>query len=96
MPGPAQPSISAALNLAFDTNQLTAPAGQPFVIAFANNDAGIPHNIDIVDGTGKSIFQGDVVTGPTTVDYQVPALAPGAYTFHCDVHPFMTGTLAVK
>jgi plastocyanin len=37
------------------------------------------------------------VTGPTKVDYQIPALAPGTYTFICDVHPTtMTGTITVK
>ena len=86
----------AALNLAFDTGQLQAPAGQPFVIEFANNDAAIPHNIEVVDAAGKSIFKGEIVTGPTTVSYQLPALPPGSYAFHCDVHPFMTGTLTVK
>jgi plastocyanin len=36
------------------------------------------------------------VTGPdVTVDYLVPALDPGEYTFICDFHPIqaMTGTL---
>jgi plastocyanin len=86
----------AALDLAFDTNQLQAPAGQPFVIEFANNDPSIPHNIDILDAAGKSIFKGDIVTGPSTVSYHLPALPAGSYAFHCDVHPFMTGTLMVE
>jgi plastocyanin len=86
----------SALNLAFNTNNLEAPAGQPFVIEFANNDPDIPHNIDILDASGASIFKGAIVNGPTTVSYQVPAIPPGTYSYHCDVHPFMTGTLTVK
>jgi plastocyanin len=27
------------------------------------------------------------VTGPATASYHVPALKPGTYYFHCDVHP---------
>jgi plastocyanin len=85
----------SALNIAFDTDHLDAPAGQPFVLEFANNDPGIPHNVEIKDATGASVFKGEIITGPAKASYQVPALAAGSYTFVCDVHPTMTGTLTV-
>ena len=37
----------------------------------------------------------EIVTGPADVDYAVPELAPGSYTFTCTIHPNMTGTLTV-
>jgi plastocyanin len=86
----------SARNIQFDTDQLEAPAGQSWTLAFDNNDPGIPHNVEILDATGASVFRGDVVTGPAKVSYQVPALAAGQYTFLCDVHPTMTGTLTVR
>jgi len=87
----------AALNIAFDTQAIQAPAGQSFAIEFDNQDSGIPHNIDIKDPSGASVFKGDIVTGPTKTTYQVPALTKGtAYTFQCDVHPNMTGTVTVQ
>ncbi len=86
----------AALNIAFDTAQLQAPAGQPIAIDFDNQDSGIPHNIQIKDASGASVFKGDIVTGPTKTTYQVPALKAGTYQFVCDVHPTMTGTLTVQ
>jgi cytochrome c oxidase subunit II len=92
---PTTISISAA-NTAFSTAALDAPAGVPFSVAFANNDSGVPHNFDIVDANGNEVFKGDIVTGVTTVTYQVPALAAGSYGFRCIVHPTMTGTLTVK
>ena len=86
----------SAQNIAFDTNHLQAPAGQAFVLEFDNNDPGIPHNVEIKDATGASLFKGQIITGPAKVSYQVPALAAGSYTFVCDVHPNMTGTLVVS
>ncbi len=87
-----------AQNIAFDLTEIEVPAGQPFQIEFVNNDAGIPHNVAIAEGspTGKVVFQGDIVTGVTTVTYDVPALPAGTYGFVCQVHPNMTGTLTAK
>jgi cytochrome c-type biogenesis protein CcmH/NrfG/plastocyanin len=84
-----------ALNLAFGTSRLSAPAGTPFTIHFDNQDTGVPHDIEIRDSAGNTVFKGEMVTGPAQVDYAVPALAAGLYTFACPVHPNMTGTLTV-
>jgi len=86
----------AAQNIQFDTDHLEASAGRAFVLEFANNDPGIPHNVEIRDATGASVFKGQIVTGPAKASYQVPTLAAGNYMFLCDVHPTMTGTLTVK
>ncbi len=85
-----------AHNIAYDTSSLAAPAGQPFIINFTNNDPSVPHNVQIADGTGQVIFKGELVTGPDHRQYPIPALAAGTYTFSCSVHPQMTGTLTVK
>ena len=95
-PGAAGATLHiAAQNIAFDTDHLDAPAGQAFVLEFANNDPGIPHNVEIKDATGASVFKGQIITGPAKASYQVPALPVGSYMFLCDVHPNMTGTLTV-
>ena len=84
----------AALNTQFDTAELEVVAGQPFKINFDNQDP-LPHNVAIHEGspTGQEVFMGEIVTGPTQVTYDVPALPAGAYAFVCTVHPNMTGTL---
>jgi plastocyanin len=93
---PAGPAVSLAADaIAFDTAELHVPANTPFTIEFENRDA-VPHNVSIgaTEGGGQtSTFEGAVFSGPATRWYAVPALAPGAYTFRCTVHPSMTGRL---
>jgi mono/diheme cytochrome c family protein/plastocyanin len=85
----------AAQNIAFVNKELTAPADQAFQIEFDNQDPGQPHNIEIKDASGATVFKGDIVTGPTKTTYSVTALKAGSYPFVCSVHPNMTGTLTV-
>jgi plastocyanin len=95
-PATSAPLHIAAQNIQFDTDHLEAPAGQAFVLEFDNNDPGIPHNVEIKDAGGASVFKGEIITGPAKASYHVPALAAGSYVFVCDVHPTMTGTFTVK
>jgi plastocyanin len=105
-PASAAPSGSAAATtveltasqIAFDKTELQVPAGQPFQITFINNDASVPHDVAIREGspTGAEIFKGAVVTGVATTTYDVPALAAGAYGFVCTIHANMTGTLTAS
>jgi plastocyanin len=94
-----QPATVTAQGLAFDTKTLTIPADTPTKLTFVNQDAGTPHNIAIYPSSSdlsNPLFRGDVVTGPATVTYDIPALKPGSYYFHCDVHPTMNGTVTVQ
>jgi len=87
-------AIVVAKDIVFTTPTVAVTAGTPFTIAFDNRD-GAPHNIDISDASGAHVFKGDIVSGKQ-VSYSVPALAAGTYTFICDVHPDMKGTITVK
>ena len=91
----ADVSISA-VNIAFDQTEVSAPADREFTIEFANNDAGVPHNVEIKDDAGTSLYKGEIFNGVATQVYEVPALAAGAYPFICTVHPTMTGTLTAS
>jgi mono/diheme cytochrome c family protein/plastocyanin len=85
----------AASGLAFVNKDLRVPADAPFAIEFDNQDTGQPHNIEIKDGSGATVFKGDLVTGPAKATYNVEGLPAGSYPFICSVHTNMTGTVTV-
>ena len=80
--------------MSFQTQALIVKAGTPSEIVLDNQDSA-PHNLAIKDASGATLFKGEIVTG-TKVSNAVPALGAGAYTFFCEVHPNMTGTLTVQ
>jgi plastocyanin len=100
-PASSAPSASAAAgiveisaqNIEFSTNQITVAANQAFQINFANNDAGVPHNVAIKDNAGLTLFMGEIFNGVLTRTYAVEPLEAGTYEFVCSVHPNMVGTL---
>jgi plastocyanin len=93
-PPGAGPLELTAINIDFEPKTLVAPSG-PIELRFHNQDNGIPHNLAITDANGGSVFESEIFTGPADVDYSIPDLAPGSYTFTCTIHPNMTGTLTV-
>jgi plastocyanin len=102
-PDDTTPGKIAAKNTAFDKDCLAEPANKPFTLTFDNQDAGIPHNVEIyTDKTASKRLGGatgpaDLIMGPARTTYRVSALPPGRYYFHCDAHPdSMTGTLNVR
>jgi hypothetical protein len=93
---PNSPAISA-VNVAFDHNQVAVPANSPFVLVFDNQDT-VGHNVSIYRDSSfqYQVFLGAIFSGPSTRWYPVPALTPGTYSFRCDVHANMTGTIVAS
>ena len=92
---------SGAATTGFDPKELEAAANTPFTVTFDNQDTTTsPHNWVLKDSSGAKVaIEGDTAffSGPAKRDYKIPALAAGAYSFLCEVHPAaMTGTLTVK
>ena len=67
----------------------------PFNIAFDNQD-GAPHNIAITRRVRRERLQGRDRLEHRRSPTQVPALAAGTYTFICEVHPDMKGTITAQ
>ena len=86
----------SATGMAFDQDQVLAPAGKPFSVTFDNAAGTAPHNVAIKDPSGKEVFNGDIVDPGKATTYAVPALAAGTYSFVCSLHSDMRGTIVIK
>jgi cytochrome c oxidase subunit 2 len=99
-PGDTTPGQLSAKSNAFDKECLSEPANKAFTLTFHNDDSGVFHNVAIFKGRDASApvaFRGQLISGVASQPYQVPALPPNRYFYHCDAHPTaMTGTLVVK
>jgi plastocyanin len=97
-PGASAPAggeiVIVAKDLAFQPTSLTIKADTPTEIVLDNQEAA-PHNIAIKDAAGAEVFKGEIVSSKKVTN-AVPALAAGSYTFWCEVHPDMTGTLTAE
>lgn len=92
---PAVPEIAASNAVSFETKLLIVPADRPFDLVFHNNQAGVPHNVDIGDSASAptTYLNGEIITGVESITYNVPAIPVGTYYFQCQVHPNMNGTV---
>ena len=94
--GTATASVAAA-GTAFDPTTLSWSADTEVTLTFDNRDpvdvAG-PHNVSIYDGDA-ALFQGELIDGPSTIDYTIPPMQAGTFEFRCDVYPTMVGTVEV-
>ena len=79
--------ISATIqNFAFSPNPLTVALGS--TVTWTNLD-GVAHTVTADDGSWGSSMLGQGET------YSHVFTSPGSYTYHCAIHPFMTGTVVV-
>jgi hypothetical protein len=92
---PAVPEITASSVVSFETSLLIVPADRPFDLVFHNNQAGVPHNVDIGDSASAptTYLNGEVINGVASITYNVPAMPVGTYYFQCEVHLNMNGTV---
>ncbi len=95
---PERPEITARTVASFETDTLAVPSGRDFELVFNNENTGVPHDVAISDGPEMAtvFFDGDPITGPDTIAYQVPTLDEGDYYFLCTIHPNMNGTVQAR
>ncbi len=71
-------------------------AGSTLTVTYDNAEKGVSHNFHLLKATSAT---GDSATnlrpGPHTETITYVDLKPGTYTWVCDLHPIMKGTLVV-
>jgi plastocyanin len=94
--GSGPPVVVVAQNIAFAPGKIGVAANVPFTLVLDNRDAGVPHSVEVKDGSGAILVKSEIVTGPAVVEIPMPALPPGDYPFTCTVHPNMVGAIIVQ
>jgi plastocyanin len=92
-PRPPDAAIVAE-GLRFDTDLIDVSAGNDFTILVDNRDQSTFHNFHITDAPGEPAT--DLAAGPNVQQLTFQIGEPGTYTFICDTHPAMTGTVNVS
>ena len=87
----AEALISASNTSGYDEDLINVPVGVPITFTFENRQGGVQHNVHITEP--EDLAQTDVITGPASTTFEVTFEEPGEYTFVCDVHPGMEGTI---
>ncbi len=89
--------IYAEDTFSFSTDNLVAPADEPFTIVFDNRDDGGQHNFVITRGGEGNLASTEIEQGPVVQELEVDGLEAGIYRFRCEVWPTnMMGTLTVE
>lgn len=83
--------VIVADNIAWNTDELQAPADTDFTIVIDNQDEGVQHNLDIKETDFKTELESGV--SAQVLQINLPA---GEYEYICDLHPNMAGTLTVQ
>ncbi|NTV27672.1 MAG: hypothetical protein HGA93_03190 [Methanothrix sp.] len=89
-----------AKDFAFNTSNITVPAGANVTVNFDNQDSGVGHNFAVYDSASMktTIFKGELIVGPKKITYTFNApQEDGTYHFQCDPHAKnMNGQFIVK
>lgn len=78
-------------NYAYGPPSVTIPVGS--TVTWTNQDSGVDHTTTSDASSAVAWDSGNLAPGAA---YSVTFTQPGTFTYHCSIHPFMTGTIVVQ
>lgn len=81
----------AIVNFSFKPSTVTIAVGD--TVTWTNQDSGVPHTATSDQGSAVRWDSGLLNTGQS---YSFTFHQAGTFTYHCAVHPYMTGTVIVQ
>jgi plastocyanin len=102
--GPCTECTIVASGIAFDLDEIIAPAATDITVTFDNQDTGVPHDFTVWESEAAATAGGDAgkiatsgtINGGVSKDVTFNSDGAGSYYFNCTIHPpSMNGTFEV-